>query len=209
MALWDRPFAATHIALCVSIAALTIVSLSPDTRADDGNVTLDNRSFQERQHERADNLRRRSKAAARMHLGYPYYGGDSDRPGPDYSALSHQISRLAAMLRRMAEEDAARSVAPQGGYIPAGPPVGRDGLPGVPGQVAVKGLDIYGPAGPSERSVRLLLDYKLLLVGNPRLQVGDIKDEGETILASVVTTDGSLVEQYRVNKSTGVWVPIR
>jgi hypothetical protein len=177
--------------------------------ADDDTITLDNRSFKERQHERADELRRGAKSAAQSRLGYPYYASDATAAAPSYSALSQQIARLAGMLQRMAEEEAARTAIPQGGYIPSGPPVGRDGLPGVPGAVAVSGADIYGPGGPSVRAVRLLLDYKLLLVGNPRLKVGDVRDEDGAILATVTTTDGALVEAYRIDKNSGVWVPVR
>jgi len=68
---------------------------------------------------------------------------------------------------------------------------------------------IYGPEGPTERSVRLLLEYRLMVTGNPRLRIGKIADDGTSVTAQVVTAEGSLVEEYGIDKKTGVWRPIR
>lgn len=43
--------------------------------------------------------------------------------------------------------------------------------------------------------------------GNPRLKLGNVKDDGKnTIVAEIVTKDGSLVDRYRINRNTGaIW----
>ena len=48
-----------------------------------------------------------------------------------------------------------------------------------------------------------------MVVGNPRLKVGEIRDEGDAVHADVVTVDGSLVDTYRIDKNTGTWEPLR
>ena len=68
---------------------------------------------------------------------------------------------------------------------------------------------LYGPNGPTERSVRLILEYRLMVAGNRRLTVGKIKDQGNEITAEVITVDGSLVEKYTIDKYVGEWKPVR
>ncbi len=52
--------------------------------------------------------------------------------------------------------------------------------------------------------VRHYLEDRLAVHGNERLKVGDVKraDDG-TIVADIVTVDGSLVERFNVNRHTG------
>ena len=54
-----------------------------------------------------------------------------------------------------------------------------------------------------------MLEYRLMVLGNPRLAVGAVTDQGATIVARVVTPDGSLVEKFEIDKESGVWTPAR
>ena len=155
-------------------------------------------NLQERHFERADNFRARAQynAQTNPNLDYPFIPfqtGRSDRI--DYVALTHQIQVLAAQLQALAAEAArleqANNVTP-----------GLE-LPNSGDQSA------YGPDGPTEKSVGVLLEYRLLVSGNPRLKVGDVSDEGENIRAQIVTQDGAVVDEYLVNKENGVWAPVR
>ncbi len=159
------------------------------------------KSSAERRHDRARILRERSTDAARSRTGYPSVYGPITTTDPDtYYVLSLQIERLAGMIQALRRAEAQRKTAPAGlGGLPASP-------------VTTPLLDVktvYGPAGPTEKSVRLLLEYRLMIAGNPRLKIGRIADDGDAIAAQVVTVDGSIVEEYRVIKQTGVWQPVR
>lgn len=152
---------------------------------------------QERNFERADYYRERAQLNAQSNLDYPfipYQTGRSDRV--DYVALTHQIQVLAAQLQALAAE-AARLEQQQSNVTPGLelPASGEQGA--------------YGPDGPTEKSVGVLLEYRLMVSGNPRLKVGTVKDEGENIRAQIVTESGSLVDEYLVNKVNGVWSPVR
>lgn len=151
----------------------------------------------ERNFERADFYRERAKINAQSNLEYPFIPYQSGRSGSiDYVALTHQIQLLAAQLNALAAE--AARLEKQNTNAP-----GLD-LP-VPGGAS----GTYGPDGPTEKSVAVVLEYRLMVSGNPRLKVGPITDEGENIRAQIVTEDGALVDEYLVNKATGVWSPVR
>lgn len=148
-------------------------------------------SLKERQHIRANVLREQSKARAKAQLEretFPPDDSDFDRD-IDFFTLGQQIKRLGALIQRLADP------------AQAGP--GPGGIPGLPGSGA------YGPDGPTEKTVRVVLDYRLMTAGNPRLKAGSVKDAGNRIIAQVVTVDGSLVEEYAVDKKTGVWRSVR
>ena len=148
--------------------------------------------------DKARQLREASEARAARNLGYPNVF-PSDPPAPvDYYALGMMMARLAAAMQGM------EAVAPAGAISRPGGSASTLGS-----FMAASAPPAYGPDGPTEKSVKLILEYRLMLAGNPRLQVGTVKDKGETIHASVVTADGSLVEEYDVNKATGVWAPVR
>lgn len=69
---------------------------------------------------------------------------------------------------------------------------------------------IYGPKGPTLRSVRALLTYRLVLLGNDRLTAGRVYERDKRIIAEVVTVrEKALVARYMINKTTGIWVPER
>ncbi len=69
---------------------------------------------------------------------------------------------------------------------------------------------VYGPKGPSLRSVRALLAYRLVLLGNDRLTAGRVYERDKRIIAEIVTVrEQALVTRYMINKQTGIWVPER
>jgi len=85
---------------------------------------------------------------------------------------------------------------------------------GLPGSVGAIGdpddiKTVYGPDGPTVKSVRLILEYRLMVAGNPRLKVGKVTEKGEAIRAQVVTIEGALVEEYDVIRKTGEWRTVR
>lgn len=144
--------------------------------------------------ERADNNRRQAQYDAQAAIapapvlpgtGYP-------PPETDFVALSMQIERLAAHLREQAEQNAPAAV------------------PGL--DLPVSGTGVarhYGPDGPTVKSVRALLDYRLMLAGKPELKAGAVIDEGGGIRVRIVGAGGVVVDEYVVEKASGVWVPAR
>lgn len=154
---------------------------------------------QERNTARANQLRQQARENAERRLDYPYAPVTQGPVADDYFALGQQIQRLGILIQ--AWQNAA---ATGGGFAR---PIA--GLPaeGLPNREAVAA--VYGPEGPTEKSVRLLLEYRLMLAGNPRLAVGKVTDQGDAILGQVVTRDGSVVDEYRVDKKTGGWAPVR
>lgn len=152
--------------------------------------------LQERNFERADYFRERAKVNAQSNLNYPFIPfqtGRSDRV--DYVALTHQIQVLAAQLQVLAAEAARLE---QQNNVTPGLELPNSGDQGA-----------YGKDGPTEKSVAVLLEYRLMVSGNPRLKVGSVKEDGENIRAQIVTQNGALVDEYLVNKSNGVWTPVR
>ncbi len=67
-----------------------------------------------------------------------------------------------------------------------------------PGSAAVIDEDIDADV------VRSWLDRSLTAHGNKRLKVGDVKEtDDDTIIAEIVTVDGSLVQRIEVDRQTG------
>lgn len=89
--------------------------------------------------------------------------------------------------------------------VPPGPTVGL--APDVPSPSYLTA--IYGPDGPTVRSVKALLEYRLVVVGNPRLEAGKLTEDENGVVAEIVTKDGSLVEKCFIDKRTGLWKPER
>lgn len=138
----------------------------------------------------AEAIRKAAKQKAKNQIGYPdaydmFVGGPNS--SADFYALSQQIARLAAFVRAFSQNMEASAT---------------------PGAVGL-GAPAYGPDGPNAKSVRLILEYRLMVAGNPRLKVGKVEDGKDRVTAQVVTADGSLVEEYSVDKKTGVWSPTR
>lgn len=56
----------------------------------------------------------------------------------------------------------------------------------------------------SSDDVRHFLEHHLAMQGNPRLKVGEINEkDDDTVVADIVTTDGSLVDRFEVDRHTG------
>jgi len=145
---------------------------------------------------KADAIRRKAQAKAKSNLGYPdvfdYVGRDNSDEGSGFYYLSRQIEQLSRYLRDVSRALHQPSLAP--------PLAGTGG-----GDVR----SVYGPDGPTVKSVRLILEYRLLVAGNPRLKVGKVTEKDEAIRAQVVTVDGALVDEYDVFKKTGKWRAVR
>lgn len=126
--------------------------------------------------------------------------------GMDVEELKQRLRVLGEALRN-AIEDATRSLS----RGEDGLSQGRGGLGAL--APSMRGRDlraVYGPKGPTVRSVRALLDYRLVLLGNDRLTAGRVYERDKRIIAEVVTArEKALVTRYMINKTTGVWVPER
>ncbi len=77
-----------------------------------------------------------------------------------------------------------------------------------------RGTTGYGSLGPqgnlnlSTDDVKTRFERWIELRGNPRLKVGDVKEkDSDTIQVDIVTKDNSLVEQFLVDRHTGVYRP--
>ncbi len=174
--------------LALAVIGVCLALSSPATASDKNkNLTTQDKARQ---------LREASEARAARNLGYATVLPSDPPPPIDYYALGMMMARLSAAMQGM-NAAAGSTGRPDGATASLGSFMGTGQAPA------------YGPDGPTEKSVKLILEYRLMLAGNPRLQVGAVKDKGEAIHASVVTADGSLVEEYDVNKATGVWVPVR
>jgi hypothetical protein len=176
--------ALAFLAICLALAVPATATEKSDKSK---NLTTQDKARQ---------LREASEARATRNLGYATVLPTDPSPPIDYYALGMMMARLSQTMQGMnagvgAMSRADGASAGLGSFMGAGP------------------APAYGPDGPTEKSVKLILEYRLMLAGNPRLQVGGVADKGETIHATVVTKDGSLVEEYDVNKTTGVWVPVR
>ena len=134
-------------------------------------------------------------------------GNNSEPPGKiDLNAIKEQLRRLGEAIRR-AMDEVARSVDPKPGSAPP-----RDGgLGELAPKVRLGELrHVYGPNGPTVRSVEALMQYRLVLLGNRRLMAGRVYERDGRIIAEVVTTkERALVARYMIDKTTGVWVPER
>lgn len=161
------------------------------------------KSQSERYHDKAQELRERSGAAARSKVGYETIYGQVVPGDPDtYYALSLQIEQLAEILRALRRAGEQRQGASNAAEIA--------GIPTLPVTTPLTDVKaVYGPSGPTEKSVRLILEYRLLLTGNPRLKVGSVSEDDVGVSAQIMTVDGSLVEEYRIDKKTGVWQLVR
>ncbi|KKJ76690.1 hypothetical protein WH95_11130 [Kiloniella litopenaei] len=181
----------------VFLSLVQCVGFSSVTFSDD--VTL-----KERQHYQAQQLREASEARAQSHVGYENIYRDPRNRQIDYYALTQQINNLSNIVRSLSETQQVNSslnlppsTLPRALSPVSGPSRSSNNIPG---------NNIYGPAGPSEKAVRLLLEYQLMINGNERLKIGEIQEEEKFIIAEVVTVEGSLVERYKIDKTNGSWI---
>jgi hypothetical protein len=62
------------------------------------------------------------------------------------------------------------------------------------------------PTNPTVADVKAELEQWLASMGNPRLKLGSVKArDANTIVADIVTQDGSLVQRFEVDRNTGVY----
>jgi len=181
-----------RLTILLSGAALfagAALAAAPAARAADDETKL----------KEAESLRKAAESKAESKLGRPdaidLIIGGRDRD-VDYYSLGRQISRLAAFMRAFGQTLDPATSAGLGIVGGAAPPAGDTRA-------------VYGPGGPTEKSVRLILEYRLMVTGNPRLAIGKITEDAERVVAEVVTADGSLVETYAIDKKTGAWRPVR
>lgn len=118
----------------------------------------------------------------------------------DVEALKEQMRKIGEIIREAIQSATQEAADPGNG--------GLGGLAPKSNEHNVR--SIYGPEGPTVRSVRALLDYRLVLLGNPRLKAGQVYEKDGWIVTEVVTAkEEALVARYLVNKTTGAWVPQR
>ena len=149
----------------------------------------------ERDHARANIIRERAVERSKRALQPEFYlYNDSQQTEIDYYSLSQQIDRLGAAIRQMgdAAARAKQSMQETSGVMPYVHPGNFHRL--------------YGPQGPTVRSVKALLEHRLVVAGNPRVKAGRVISDAETVTAEVVTAkEGALVEKFTIDKSTGIW----
>lgn len=148
-----------------------------------------------RDNERADVNRQRSVQRSQRALQpeVPLYNYPQES-GIDFYSLSQQINNLGTIIRQLGDAAAiaTRSMRHVGGVMPYVHPGNF--------------RQLYGPQGPTARSVKALLEHRLVVAGNPRLQAGRIISNAETVTAEVVTVkEGALVEKFTIDKATGIW----
>lgn len=186
-----------------TMACLAAAMLAAGADCGVSAASADDKSSGERRQEQANKIRERAKTGARINLDYEDIFPSLRRYDYDPYLLSQQMARLSALIGRFADE--AARLPP--GWIPLAAVHGPGGRP-LAGSDDV--VAIYGPKGPTVESVKLLLDYNLMVADNPRLRAGPIRDMGETVTAKIVTKEGNVVvEEYVIDKKTGVWSPVR
>jgi hypothetical protein len=127
----------------------------------------------------------------------------SDARDIDVEALKEQMRKIGEIIREAIQSATQEAADPDNG--------GLGGLGGLAPKANEHNVRaIYGPDGPTVRSVKALLDYRLVLLGNPRLKAGQVYEKDGWIVTEVVTAkEEALVARYLVNKTTGAWVPQR
>ena len=133
--------------------------------------------------------------------------GKTDGPAEmDLKELKERLRVLGEAIRN-AIEDVSRSV----GRGQDGLARGEGGLASLAPKVRGRDLrEVYGPKGPTLRSVRALLTYRLVLLGNDRLTTGRVYERDKRIIAEIVTVrEKAVVARYMIDKTTGTWVAER
>jgi hypothetical protein len=175
---------------------IIVVSMLIFTSIPHGFVQANDANFDPNFHNQRANINReraveRSKQPLQPRLNIY---NDNQRGQVDYYSLSNQIERLGALIRYMGDVAARENHLSQeaGGIMP---------------HVHTENFhQLYGPNGPTVRSVKALLEHRLVVAGNPRLKAGRIISNESTVTAEVMTAkEGALVEKFTIDKSTGVW----
>ena len=85
--------------------------------------------------------------------------------------------------------------------------------PGMTGQGQMMGPDQGARPGAmqplkqdlSAADIQHMMEHRLAWVGNPNVKVGKVEEkDGDTIIAEIVTQDGSLVQKLEVDRHTGL-----
>jgi hypothetical protein len=99
---------------------------------------------------------------------------------------------------------------------------GDDGDAAMPGMGMMGGMAADRPGGllGGQARIRVLPVFELQArdverhltraierLGNPRLKLGAVAVDGDTIQADIVTLDGSLVQRFRIDRATGIGTP--
>ena len=200
----------SRVIFCLGFILLT-VSSTPIQASDQPKATT-TPTVEEKRYKEAQSRRKQAVRRAQKELGY-----DSldqyiiSSPAHDYLTLSYQISRLSALIHELNTTVSASSDQERAdSHIPAETLT----MPGILRFPPFEGFKqqelqaVYGPQGVSEKSVRLLLEYRLMLMDNPRLKVGEIKENEIEVTARVTTQEQAVVEAYRIDKNSGQWTPI-
>jgi hypothetical protein len=183
---------------------LAVLSSPIPIYADTSNID----SKEQIQQDKADEVRRRAKANARASIRYENVDTQTRQYRDELDFLGYQINRLGQLIRQISKELDNQEIK-SGEVIPIAPPLISD--PKTDSMVysqssdPINTLSIYGPEGPTTKSVRLLMEYRLLLGGNPRLKLGKIQENETVIEAQILTIDNSLVQTYIIDKKSGLW----
>lgn len=81
--------------------------------------------------------------------------------------------------------------------------------PGMTGP-GMRGQDMVQPLRQdlSTEDVKHMIEHRLTWQGNPNLKLGKVEEkDADTIVAEIVTTDGSVVQRFQVNRHTGWMQP--
>jgi len=159
---------------------------------------------------KAERLRIRSAERAGANIGYQPIYQERINSTVDYRALSDQIHRLGLLIRQIDRRLNNTETVLGENLTIITPFLGRVGLSTEEDTILGESFSIervYGPNGVTEKSVRLLLEYRLLLTGNPRLKVGKIAVNENHFTIQVVTQEQSVVEEYQVDRKNGKWTP--
>jgi hypothetical protein len=69
--------------------------------------------------------------------------------------------------------------------------------------------DAYLVHDLSGEDVRHVLEHRLTRIGMPNLTVGNVEEQdADTVLAEIVTKDGTLVQRLSVDRHTGAMTPL-
>jgi len=79
--------------------------------------------------------------------------------------------------------------------------------PGMMGQGMGPGMAAL-PNDLSADDVRHMLEHRLAWQSNPNLKLGKVEEaDADTVVAEIVTSDGSLVQRFKVDRHTGWMQP--
>lgn len=130
--------------------------------------------------------------------------GEIRTPGMMPARQMNMMQMMPAMMEMMMQHMASQS---HGGSAKTGNSMMGPGMMGMmPGMGASAGGMVPGKVSVIDvATVRDQMRRSLLLQGNPRLIVGEVKEEDENyIVADITTKDGSLADRFRVDRIYGI-----